>query len=192
MKNIKPILLILLSGLFLTYSCIDDVDVAVEDPDEIIGGSAYQNLDDYTSGIAKVYAGLALSGQQGGTGQGDLGGINEGFGQYLRAYWQMQQLPTDETKIAWNDGTLQTFNFQTWSSSSEFVNAGYSRFLYEVELANQFLRDSNDDRLNAIGLSDSEKATVKQYRAEARWLRALGYYHALDLFGNVPFKTEND
>src|SRR5690606_26998389 len=163
-----------------------------EDPDEIIGENAYQSLEDYTSGIAKVYAGLALSGQQGPAGQGDIGGIDEGFGQYLRAYWQLQQLPTDETKIAWNDGTLQTFNFQTWSSSSEFVNAGYSRFLYEVELANQFLRDSNDDRLNAIGLSDSEKATVKQYRAEARWLRALGYYHALDLFGNVPFKTEND
>lgn len=192
MKNIKPILFLLLSGLFFTYSCIDDLDVAVEDPDEIIGENAYQNLGDYTSGIAKVYAGLALSGQQGATGQGDLGGINEGFGQYLRAYWQMQQLPTDETKIAWNDGTLQTFNFQTWSSSSEFVNAGYSRFLYEVELANQFLRDSNDGRLDAIGLSDADKAIVRQYRTEARWLRALGYYHALDLFGNVPFKTEND
>lgn len=171
---------------------MDDLDVEVEDPDEIIGENAYQSLEDYTSGIAKVYAGLALSGQQGPAGQGDIGGIDEGFGQYLRAYWQLQQLPTDETKIAWNDGTLQTFNFQTWSSSSEFINAGYSRFLYEVELANQFLRDSDESRLSAIGLTDAEKATVHQYRAEARWLRALGYYHALDLFGNVPFKTEND
>lgn len=192
MKNIKYLLMMLMTGLLFNYSCIDDLDVEIEDPDEIIGENAYQSLDDYTSGIAKVYAGLALSGQQGPAGQGDIGGIDEGFGQYLRAYWQLQQLPTDETKIAWNDGTLQTFNFQTWSSSSEFINAGYSRFLYEVELANQFLRDSDDGRLDAIGLSDSEKATVHQYRAEARWLRALGYYHALDLFGNVPFKTEND
>ena len=29
------------------------------------------------------------------------------------------------------------------------------------------------------------------FRAEARWLRALGYWHALDLFGNVPFVTED-
>ena len=192
MKNIKSYLFVIFSGLFLTYSCVDDLDVDIEDPDEIIGANAYQSLDDYTSGIAKVYAGLALSGQQGPAGQGDIGGIDEGFGQYLRAYWQLQQLPTDETKIAWNDGTLQTFNFQTWSSSSEFINAGYSRFLYEVELANQFLRDSGEDQLNAIGLTDAEKTVVHQYRAEARWLRALGYYHALDLFGNVPFKTEND
>lgn len=193
MKNIKySILFIFLLGLFLTTSCVDDLDADIKDPDEVIGSQAYQNLDDYTSGIAKVYAGLALSGQEGPAGNGDIGGIDEGFGQYLRAYWQLQQLPTDETKIAWQDGTLQTFNFQTWSSSSEFINAGYSRFLYEVELANQFLRDSEDSHLEEIGLSDEDKTTVHQYRAEARWLRALGYYHAMDLFGNVPFKTEND
>lgn len=192
MKKFRYILVALVSSMLMTQSCLDDLNVDVVDPDEIIGQNAYQSLADYTSGIAKVYAGLALSGQQGPAGQGDIGGIDEGFGQYLRAYWQLQQLPTDETKIAWNDGTLQTFNFQNWSSSSEFINAGYSRFLYEVELANQFLRDSSDDRLDAIGLTESEKEVVRQYRAEARWLRALGYYHALDLFGSVPFKTEQD
>ena len=30
------------------------------------------------------------------------------------------------------------------------------------------------------------------YNAEARFLRALAYYHALDLFGNPPFVTEAD
>jgi hypothetical protein len=30
------------------------------------------------------------------------------------------------------------------------------------------------------------------YRAEARFLRALSYYHALDMFGAVPFVTEKD
>ena len=33
---------------------------------------------------------------------------------------------------------------------------------------------------------------AKQYRAEARFLRALAYWHAIDLFGNVPFVTETD
>ncbi len=31
-----------------------------------------------------------------------------------------------------------------------------------------------------------------RYRAEASLLRALSYYHALDMFGNVPFVTEED
>lgn len=191
MKKIK-LLLILFGFGIMTYSCTSDLDVEVKDPNQIVGEAAYQSLEDYTSGIAKVYAGLVLSGQEGPAGAGDIGGIDEGFGQYMRGYWQLQQLPTDETKIAWNDGTLQTLNFQTWSSSSEFINAAYSRFLYEVELANQFIRDSREERLDGIGLSDSDKEEVRQYRAEARWLRALAYYHALDLFGNVPFKTEED
>ena len=33
---------------------------------------------------------------------------------------------------------------------------------------------------------------MKAYRAEARFLRALAYWHAIDLFGNVPFVTETD
>lgn len=192
MKTIKPLFLLFILGSLLSSSCTSDLDVMVKDPNQIVGEDAYQSLDDYKSGLAKVYAGLTLSGQQGPGGAGDIGGIDEGFGQYIRGYWQLQELPTDEVKIAWNDGTLQTLNFQTWSSESEFVNAAYSRFLYETELANQFLRDSQDDRLESIGLSDDDKTVVKTYRVEARWLRALAYYHALDLFGNVPFKTEED
>jgi hypothetical protein len=41
-------------------------------------------------------------------------------------------------------------------------------------------------------VSESQKADIMKYRAEARFLRALSYYHALDLFGNVPFVTEED
>ena len=32
---------------------------------------------------------------------------------------------------------------------------------------------------------------IVRYRAEARFLRALSYWHAIDLFGNVPFVDEN-
>lgn len=33
---------------------------------------------------------------------------------------------------------------------------------------------------------------IRQYALEARFIRALSYYHAMDLFGNVPFVTEED
>ncbi|MEI7983061.1 MAG: RagB/SusD family nutrient uptake outer membrane protein, partial [Bacteroidota bacterium] len=42
------------------------------------------------------------------------------------------------------------------------------------------------------GFSGADRAEIVRYRAEARFMRALSYYHALDLFGNVPFVTEND
>jgi SusD family/Outer membrane protein SusF_SusE len=41
-------------------------------------------------------------------------------------------------------------------------------------------------------VNDAVRAEVQGYRAEARFLRALSYYHALDLFRNVPFVTEED
>src|SRR5438876_113955 len=36
------------------------------------------------------------------------------------------------------------------------------------------------------------RAQIQQYRAEARFLRALSYWHAIDMFGGVPLITEND
>jgi hypothetical protein len=46
--------------------------------------------------------------------------------------------------------------------------------------------------MNDRGFSTADKDRIKRYRDEARFLRALSYYHALDLFGNVPFVTEED
>jgi len=41
-------------------------------------------------------------------------------------------------------------------------------------------------------LVENDKQMIRTYRNEARFLRALSYYHAMDLFGNVPFVDEND
>src|SRR3954471_6902278 len=47
----------------------------------------YSNEAGYCSSLAKVYGGLALTGNSGPAGSGDLGGIDEGFSSYLRNYW---------------------------------------------------------------------------------------------------------
>lgn len=49
-------------------------------------------------------------------------------------------------------------------------------------MCNEFIRQAN-----ASSLDFPEKAA---YIAEARALRALAYYHAIDMFGNVPFADE--
>ncbi len=33
---------------------------------------------------------------------------------------------------------------------------------------------------------------MKEYKAEVRFMRALFYFHALDLYRNIPMVTEND
>ena len=38
----------------------------------------------------------------------------------------------------------------------------------------------------------SSRRDIQTYRAEARFLRALSYWHGIDLFGNIPLVTEAD
>ncbi|MGA0407156.1 MAG: hypothetical protein ACO3PR_03615, partial [Limisphaerales bacterium] len=47
-------------------------------------------------------------------------------------------------------------------------------------------------KVSARGGNASLLTEVQGYRLEARFLRALSYWHALDLFGSVPFVTEED
>jgi hypothetical protein len=60
-------------------------------------------------------------------------------------------------------------------------------------LVNEFLRQTTDAKLAERGHNDPALITnVHYYRAEARFLRALSYWHGIDLFGNIPLVTEDD
>lgn len=189
MKNIKNIgkIGLIATGLFLTQSCVKDLDRTPFI--EVTSATVYKDPASYKQILAKLYAGIAVSGQQGPAGQPDISGIDEGFSTYLRQYWKAQELPTDEAVIGWNDGSLRDYHDMDWTSSNEFITAMYNRIYYQITLCNEFIRETTDAKLSERGITGTE---VKTYRAEARFLRALSYYHALDMFGNVPFVTEND
>jgi len=136
--------------------------------------------------------GLATSGQGGPNGAPDIAGIDGGFGQYLRAYWQLNEITTDEAVIAWADGNLPSLNTHTWGSNNEFIYAMFSRGMYQVSLCNEFLRQTTDDKLNSRNVTAATRADIVRFRAEARFLRAFSYWNLMDMFGNIPFVTEND
>jgi starch-binding outer membrane protein, SusD/RagB family len=163
-------------------SCLGDLDPESLGPKVKTSADVYDSPEAYKQGLAKLYATFALSGQQGPNGQPDISGIDEGFGNYLRQYWNCQELTTDEAVIGWNDATIKDFHYQTWTASDVFIGAIYSRIMYTVALCNEYIRVTE-------GNSDAD---IQKYHAEARFLRALAYYHALDLFGNPPFVTEED
>ena len=142
--------------------------------------------------LARLYATLALSGQSGPAGDPDISGIDEGFSQYLRQYWQIQEVTTDEAIIGWNDGNLVNLNTNTWNADNEFVRATYDRIYYQIGLCNEFIRQTSDANLAKRGFGTADLANIRTYRAEARFLRALSYWHAIDLFGGGPFATEDN
>ncbi len=178
-------------GIVFT-NCTGDLDTTPLDEDVITSNVVYDDANSYRQVLAKLYAGLAVSGQQGPAGQSDIEGIDEGFGQYLRGYWYHQELPTDEAIIGWNDQTIGDFHDQKWTADDGFIFAFYSRVFYQVSLCNEFIRETAESKLDERGVSGDLRQEIQRFRAEARFLRSLSYWHALDLFRNVPFVTEED
>ena len=169
--------------------CTDTTELPIT---TITDTNYFSDPSSYRAFLAKIYAGLAVSGQQGPSGNPDIKGIDEGFSQYLRLYWEAQELPTDEAVIAWGDVGLPEMNTQLWASSNSFVVSMYYRVAFQVSMANEFLRQTTDAKLAARNVSPQLAAEIKVFRAEARFLRALSYWHGLDLFGSIPLVTEAD
>lgn len=192
MKKIISLFALVATLLVLVPSCVKDLDTVPLDKDVLTPDQVFSDPASYKAFLAKLYAGLSVSGQSGPSGDADISGIDEGFGQYLRGYFYHQQLTTDETVMGWNDQTIKDFHGHVWGSGDNFIAAMYYRIFYQISVANEFIRETTDEKLDSRGVSGDLRTQIAQFRAEARFLRALSYWHALDLFGNVPFVTEKD
>ena len=188
---IKTFILVIVFS-FIGNGCIGDLDTLPLDPEIRTASNVFADPAAYRAVLAKVYSGLAITGQEGPAGAPDIRGIDEGFGQYLRGYYYHQELTTDEAIIGWNDQTIRNFHAQTWTSSDGFIFAFYSRLFYQIVICNEFLRETTDAKLGERGVDANLAEEIRGFRAEVRFLRALSYWHALDLFRNVPFVTEDN
>ncbi|MDR0824322.1 MAG: RagB/SusD family nutrient uptake outer membrane protein [Prevotella sp.] len=174
-------------------SCTSDLDTIPIDKEEAVGETVYgKDLGAYQSGLAKIYAGLAISGNKGGDDLSDVAGVDGGSqASFLRGLWNLQELPTDEAHCCWGDIGINDFNIIEWNSSNVFIKGLYYRLFYQVNLSNEFLRETTEDKLSSRGMDEKVKAEVRIYRNDARFMRALAYYYLLDMFRNVPFITED-
>lgn len=166
--------------LFACVSCVDDLDTLPLDEDIKTGENVLTDAESYKQLLAKCYAGLILGGQTAVDADQDISSIDGGFSSYLRLLWNHQELPTDEAICAWNDGNLRDLHDQDWTSSNEFVTAMYYRITLQIAYCNNLIKLTSD------------KPEYKDFSDEARALRALSYYHMLDMFGRGPFVTEED
>jgi hypothetical protein len=163
-RKLLGLTLLLLAGAGCT-------DLTLEPKSSLNGTNAFDEPSQYRAFLAKIYGGLQVTGQEGPAGLPDIQGIDEGFSQYLRLLWQMEELPTDEAVIAWDDAGVQELNTQTWGSSNQFLGAMYSRIFFQVGLVNEFLRQTTDEALASRNVGPDLAAEIKQFRAEARFLR---------------------
>lgn len=182
-NNIFKISIIVTFIIVLFNGCYKDLDVAPINPNVISSANVYQTPDDYLGGLARCYTSLLLSGRIGPHGDADFQGFDEGFSTYMRSWWNAQQISSDET-VSRGDiaAGLPEFNFHTWGATNSYLSILHSRVIYFAVTCNEFIR-------LATGSGFPE---VDNMVPEARFLRALAFWHALDLFGTAPFVTEDD
>ena len=182
----KKYIVSLIAIIIGTVSCTD-LEVTPKDG-RALESIVFAEEEAYISYLAKVYASLTLTGQEGPAGAGDLSIIaDEGFSSYIRVYWKAQELTTDEAVIRWTDAGIQDLNTNSWSSDNQFVRVLYYRIYFTIALANDFLRITET---HTDGFDEAFLSEVEAFKAEARFVRAMAYWHALDLFRNVTLITK--
>jgi starch-binding outer membrane protein, SusD/RagB family len=181
-------LAVVITGLLLA-SCVNDLDTEPLNKRITTSTSVFQNPDSYKEFLAKLYGSMTLTGQRGEYGQPEISAPDEGTTSFMRTYWSAQEITTDECLNAWGDPGLVEFHGHNWSEQNSYVQLLYQRVFINIAYCNEFIREASS---RVDGLSMDLKPEVTMYIAEARFLRALYYYFALDLWGNVPFVTELD
>lgn len=158
-----------------------------------IGNIYFDNSSDnspYKAGLGLLYARFSVAGPDGEAScfvQSNDGGDCS----LLKNLWMLQEITTDEAVLAWADNGIQPLNQNNFQSNNIFFSKTYQVFRALVKASNDYLIQTTDAKLTEAGENATTKGKVSVYRAEARFLRALTYYYALDLFGGFEFLTEN-
>lgn len=160
-----------LVGLVFT-ACVQDLNTKPIDPNS----STSFNQDRM---FTKCYACLAVIGQSEPGGDSDVEDLDAGTSGFYRMIWYCNDLPSDEAWWIWKDPeqpeVLQT---ATWTGETKAIPGIYTRLNLDVKYCNHYLTYASHE-------TDEEK-----YRyAEVRFIRALHYYHLMDMFLYAPLIT---
>ena len=169
-------------------SCTKKLDTVPIDPLVTTSAKVYSNAAGYKAGLAKLYASLAISGQNISFSEPDIQAADQGTACFLREYWAAEEVTTDECINAWGDGGLVEYHGGIWSDANLYVQLMYERIFVNIAYCNEYIRDVNA-KMGSLPAGITT-ATAAQYVAEARFLRAYFYECAMDMYGNVPFADE--
>jgi len=183
----KKILFTIITAMILVFSaCNKDLDQYPSTKETSI--TVYAKPENYIKVLAKCYASFVTAGQEKGGADPDLSS-NNGY-DYMRCYFNMQEAGTEELGSTWIEGdNIGNLTFLTWDANDPWVADMYYRCYYSISLCNEFLKHCTDGAI--AGFTEAQQTSIKTYRAEARFLRAMAYYHAMDLFRDIPFADEN-
>lgn len=177
MKKYIYSLAIAMSALTLN-SCIGDLDTMPLNETDKTAEQVYVTLGDFEKGLAYIYGSFSLVSQS-DPGSADINVGDAGASELVRQYMVLNEMSVGSLKCVWGDAYVADLQNNSWTTApNDALIAVYTRCMMIVTRANEFLLQS-DKKIDMEG--------IKELRAEARFLRSLGYYILLDLFGNPPF-----
>ena len=176
-------LVFLIAIMTMITSCQSDLDQNPIDPDLFTEVDVYSDASQARGALAKVYASLVLTGQQGPAGDPDIDNslIDEGFSQYTRILFTLNEITTDNAVVGWGDPGLPNIHEMSWDVNNPWTKGMYFRLAQVVSFSNSFIENAAD-----LAAGDSE---VASYIAEARVIRAYAYLQLMDMYANVPLVT---
>ena len=181
MKTLKYIFASLAFAAIVT-SCVGDLTVIPIDPNKNTADKALTSAEDFDALLNGIYTGYATSGYYGPNGDPSISGLDGGMSQYVRGLFHICELSTDVYVCGWNDEGVPDVCKMIWDQNTGLIYSIYSRMFFQIAQCNEFIREAKATSVNY---------PMKDERiAEARALRAMSYYHAIDNFGNVPFADE--
>lgn len=173
-------------------SCTDDLNITPNDDQTVLSENLFESESAYKQVLAGVYANLALTGTD-GAGSSNLKNIDAGTSQFGRVLLYVQTLSADQMIWSYeNDPGTREIQRNIWTAQNPLLLGMYSRAHLSVSLANNFLRETTDAKLDARNVSSEVRSEMPAYRAEARLMRAMAYYYMMDIFGKANFATQDD
>ncbi|MCD7937410.1 MAG: RagB/SusD family nutrient uptake outer membrane protein [Tannerellaceae bacterium] len=178
----------------LLSSCLGDLDTLPLDDSMTVAEQVYQDKANYKGVLAKCYAVLAITGQQGPGGQSDVVNGSESYSSYIRAFFYLQSVSTDEALSTSTSNGMQDLVTNTWTPQTEIIFAAYGRIYQAIGYCNEFLRQSTPEKLADRGQDGDAAfvAEIEDFRNEARFIRAYCYWVICDVWGSGPFFTDAD
>ena len=170
--------LLLLSFLLPLVSCDKFLE---DDPtDRIPIDEAYENVNDlWLNALGSIYENIGGS------------SASQGLQGTARGVWDLNTFSTDEAIIPtrgadWYDGGIWQNLFLHRFGNVDFTGDTWNYLFKQVLACNRAL-----ERIDAFSVKHPAE-DVTSLRAEARALRAMFLFYAMDLYGRVPlFKNTN-
>ena len=185
MKIINKILILSFAAILFS-SCLKDLDTLPLNTTDFTSENAYANEENYLKALSYINGYYMLVGQD-DAGKNDLGFSDSGQSEFLRQWFNLNEMTCDGLKCVWGDSYLTELQHDSWGTgSNDALVAVYTRAVKAIALANEFLLQTTDSKLDARGQSGI-KGEIAGYRAEARFHRAMFFYVLMDEFGNPPF-----